>query len=240
MGDTIMNLVDTLVRDKEAQKVLLEAQKKSNLNLHAHLIMPIQRVPRLEMLLKSLLEHTDPNTTEFRQLNLALFDIKLVAAYCNQKKQESDKRYQLCTIALKVKNIPDTLNILDANRQFIHEGPLRVYVPDTKMLHSFTFFLFDSMMMWVDTDPIGDMTYKGSLSLETGKFHIERELSQMHVNFLPASMHAPSFVSLGFVLDDFNTLLVVFALSLEQKAEWIRKFENIHGGTSYINGMTDL
>ncbi|CAG7727349.1 unnamed protein product [Allacma fusca] len=56
-------------------------QHKGKLTLDSLLIMPIQRIPRYELLVKELLKHTDPNHEDHSRLNIALENIKQFALH---------------------------------------------------------------------------------------------------------------------------------------------------------------
>lgn len=58
--------------------------------LSSFLILPVQRIPRYEMLLGDLLKHTSPEHADFPDLKKAVDLIKGVATYVDEKKSEAE------------------------------------------------------------------------------------------------------------------------------------------------------
>lgn len=69
----------------------LEAKPECALqDVPSFLIMPVQRVPRYEMLLKSVFKNTDKQHIDYEGLRKAVYEIETVAEFLNDKKRESE------------------------------------------------------------------------------------------------------------------------------------------------------
>lgn len=55
--------------------------------IESFLIMPVQRLPRIEMLLKDLLKHTDEDHPDHFEMNRAFEGISKLTAFVNEKKR---------------------------------------------------------------------------------------------------------------------------------------------------------
>ena len=69
----------------------LDAQTNRNTRLHHLLIMPIQRIPRYNMLLSEIIKYTDPSHPDYNNLNLALKNMKGVADHINESVRVSER-----------------------------------------------------------------------------------------------------------------------------------------------------
>ena len=56
-----------------------------NYTLEAYLILPVQRIPRYELLLKDLLKHTSKYHRDYEFLEKSVKEIKQVATFVNEK-----------------------------------------------------------------------------------------------------------------------------------------------------------
>jgi len=70
------------------------------LNLPDLLIMPVQRLPRYELLLKSLLGFTNAEHEDYRTLELANAEIKKVNNYINDRQKEDDEKDSIIQLLL--------------------------------------------------------------------------------------------------------------------------------------------
>ena len=71
-------------------------KKQSNsvpqlINLQASLLLPVQRLPRYQLLLKSLLKYTPKSHPDFLNIQNGLRDISHLIEYCNERKGNSER-----------------------------------------------------------------------------------------------------------------------------------------------------
>lgn len=78
--------------------------ENKGLNLNSYLIMPVQRVPRYVLLLEELRKHTDPKSSEYRQMDEALEKIKTIATKINSNKRKMENMTKLVAIQSRISN----------------------------------------------------------------------------------------------------------------------------------------
>eukprot|EP00299_Pterocystis_sp_00344_P013291 c6500_g1_i1.p1 GENE.c6500_g1_i1~~c6500_g1_i1.p1 ORF type:complete len:689 (-),score=218.06 c6500_g1_i1:5-1807(-) len=154
--ENVMSILEPLNKDKNAQKILMDARIKCGLDLQSHLIMPVQRIPRLEMLLKDLIKHTNKGRRDYKRLTVALTHIREVALYCNEQKRLAERRYKQNAIALKIKGMPLGVNVMESGRFFMDEGRV-VVVAGPGRLIVVNYFLFNDIILFTENrDARGD------------------------------------------------------------------------------------
>lgn len=80
----------------ELKEILTKQNEKSGgLGLMGFLIMPVQRLPRYEMLLRALLKLTESTHVDFQNLTDALDAVVGVNQYINQRKKEEEIKAQI-------------------------------------------------------------------------------------------------------------------------------------------------
>jgi hypothetical protein len=89
-------LADLEVKYPEFKEFLVKQNEKSGgLGLMGFLIMPVQRLPRYELLLRALLKLTEPTHVDFQNLTDALEAVVHVNQYINQRKKEEELKAQI-------------------------------------------------------------------------------------------------------------------------------------------------
>jgi hypothetical protein len=66
--------------------------------LESLLIMPVQRIPRYQLLLKELLKNTWPDHPDYVFLGQALDKIQETAAYVNDRAKEAESQSKMVTL----------------------------------------------------------------------------------------------------------------------------------------------
>jgi hypothetical protein len=89
---------------KEFQTHCAEARKKAkNMDLMSYLIMPVQRIPRYELLLKELKSKLDPEAgVAIGKLEEALSKIQSIAQHVNENKRKAERLSELLVIQGKI------------------------------------------------------------------------------------------------------------------------------------------
>ncbi|XP_062508378.1 uncharacterized protein LOC134184648 isoform X2 [Corticium candelabrum] len=95
---------------------ITEAEANSGHILSALLIIPIQRIPRYELLLKELLKHTDKDHPDYGDLTLALTKIQTVASGINESIRAIENELQLIILTKRFPH--DQLHLINESRQF--------------------------------------------------------------------------------------------------------------------------
>eukprot|EP00300_Choanocystis_sp_HF-7_P014471 c18699_g1_i3.p1 GENE.c18699_g1_i3~~c18699_g1_i3.p1 ORF type:complete len:1010 (-),score=300.37 c18699_g1_i3:198-3197(-) len=228
--DVMMDRVNALNKDKTACKVFEECRRVTPLNLQAHLIMPVQRIPRLVLFLKDLIKKTAQGTPEYASFSATMEKIEAVAKYCNDQKANSDAQFKISSIMLQVKQVPLELKLADSKRVFLLDGRLKI--PDaSQRLVRVTVYLFNDLIFWARDTLLGsEQSYQDHMEFSKQKLKIDLQLQ--HEQILGLSLRAPKAglrrrptmsdfdLSLGFALTSNNRTLVFFTTSSESKEQW--------------------
>ncbi|KAL6046959.1 RhoGEF domain containing protein [Balamuthia mandrillaris] len=92
------------------------------LDLPSFLIMPVQRIPRYNLLLSDLVRHTWPEHPDHKNLALATERIQDVAAYINEKKREAEDVSTTIAVSRRITGKNFKINIAEPHRRFVREG----------------------------------------------------------------------------------------------------------------------
>eukprot|EP01125_Pyxidicula_operculata_P001690 TRINITY_DN1151_c1_g4_i1.p1 TRINITY_DN1151_c1_g4~~TRINITY_DN1151_c1_g4_i1.p1 ORF type:complete len:952 (+),score=251.93 TRINITY_DN1151_c1_g4_i1:26-2881(+) len=129
-----MNTLEKLNASHPKKKALREFFKSAELHngfqLSFYLIMPVQRVPRYTLLLKELLNHTDPSHPDYEDLKLAYSKAADCANDINQSVIQAEKNREMANL------LNGTFEGLDAllapHRNFIMDGSLSTTIKDVE------------------------------------------------------------------------------------------------------------
>ena len=185
--------------------------------------MPVQRLPRLEMLLSQLVKHNVDDAAKPKLIE-ALDSIKNVAEYCNDKKRNADQQYRIHWIALEVKNIPRGLPLLEPHRRIVHEG--LTVVQGSQKLYRASTYLFNDLIMWAaePSPPQVTWVYRGHIMLTA----VMRVVTLVEENDLSdISLEGGMDPSLAFIVEwsQMHRRRIFFADSDLIKREWVSKLE---------------
>src|SRR5690606_21047936 len=123
-----------------------------------YLIMPVQRIPRYNLLLKELIKHTHESHKDFKNLQKALEGTISISEFMNSKMEEENNRKKLFQISnrLKFKDLSEKKIILP-HRRFVMEGYLTIiphggYNEEKKGWKRWFFFLFTDILLYCEAD----------------------------------------------------------------------------------------
>lgn len=122
----------------KVQKYLKEKHKlpeSENYSLSDFLILPIQRIPRYQLLLQELLKSTRKKHPDFKHLSAALDAVKQVASYINEQKKHYEETQLV--YALQEKFI-GKFDLVAPHRKIVKEGDMS----EAKTKHLFHWILF--------------------------------------------------------------------------------------------------
>eukprot|EP01100_Stratorugosa_tubuloviscum_P013944 TRINITY_DN7193_c0_g1_i1.p1 TRINITY_DN7193_c0_g1~~TRINITY_DN7193_c0_g1_i1.p1 ORF type:complete len:558 (-),score=190.50 TRINITY_DN7193_c0_g1_i1:75-1748(-) len=114
-------------------KFLEEKKNISNieLDLNAFLIMPVQRLPRYEMLLRELTKNTWKEHADYDNLQRALKSVITVTKYINDKKREAENMQKLVSVQQRLQDAhPIVSQLLQPHRRYIREGTILQLKPN--------------------------------------------------------------------------------------------------------------
>jgi len=99
------------------------ASKVNGLTIQALLILPIQRLPRYEMLLKQMIKRTDQYHCDMYDLQEALEQICEVTEHINEKMKEHDRRLKVAMVEKRFIDLVDSIgHFVKPSRIFIAES----------------------------------------------------------------------------------------------------------------------
>ncbi|XP_017884010.1 FYVE, RhoGEF and PH domain-containing protein 4-like [Ceratina calcarata] len=121
--DYAMNLIQSLqVKIPRFAAVINEIQKMdecAKLSLPHHMLSPIQRLPRYQLLLKDYLKNLTEESADYEDTKKALDLVSTAANHSNDAMKKIDKFKKLLEIQ---ENIYDTTDLVSATRELVKEG----------------------------------------------------------------------------------------------------------------------
>eukprot|EP00475_Leptophrys_vorax_P039926 TRINITY_DN7314_c0_g1_i2.p1 TRINITY_DN7314_c0_g1~~TRINITY_DN7314_c0_g1_i2.p1 ORF type:complete len:548 (-),score=137.87 TRINITY_DN7314_c0_g1_i2:28-1638(-) len=182
--DNALVILQGLKNNKKFQSFLQERRKDPvcKLPLTSYLIMPIQRVPRYELLLRELVKKTPKESDEYDALHQAYLRVQKVAQHINEIKRQVENAAKLFEIQNKIQGKLQA-PILAPERQLVKEGVFDV-IRESLLRGVYTrryvLFLFNDMVL-ITTDTFD---YKAMISMKHLIVHPWeiKELGQQGIN----------------------------------------------------------
>jgi hypothetical protein len=203
--ETSMSVINTLSGSKQF-KQFLESRRQDpevTLDLMSYLILPVQRIPRYELLLREFLKNTPEGHTE-REILVAAFEkVQKIAQYINESKRRVENMSKVLAIQNKIEGNMD-VPLLAPHRRLIKEG--HVEVCRTNLLgHNYrkrVIFLFnDSFLTTAE-----DFAFKDWVLIEGDTFSVH-----------PVEEHGKH----GFAVKHKDHDEKYFCISEAEREEWI-------------------
>eukprot|EP01094_Clydonella_sp_ATCC50884_P028992 TRINITY_DN8903_c0_g1_i2.p1 TRINITY_DN8903_c0_g1~~TRINITY_DN8903_c0_g1_i2.p1 ORF type:complete len:449 (+),score=128.46 TRINITY_DN8903_c0_g1_i2:114-1460(+) len=159
-----------------------KAMKRDDLS--SYLIMPIQQIPRYEMLAKQLLKYTPTEHSDYAPLEEASALIHTIAEEMNEAKKKFDNVSKMFDVSSRFEPHCAPM-ILTENREYILEGFLfsrSRYISDSPPRKSLYFFLCNDVLLKAKTrhnfgedDTLPDLDFVRMVPTEELKFHNTEE-----------------------------------------------------------------
>lgn len=89
--------------------------------IQGFLVMPVQRLPKYQVLLEELLKNTTETAVEFASISSSLKQISEITLYCNEKKKELENTLRV----IELRNELKIKNLVQPHRKFVREGELQ-------------------------------------------------------------------------------------------------------------------
>lgn len=108
--------------------------------------MPIQRIPRYELLLKELLKQTPPTHPDVPLLTKAVEDVHQIAMTINDQKRLNENMTKM----LQIQNVlgPKAPDLIQPHRRIVKEGSLQlVQRGGTELVSCYVFLFNDSLLL---------------------------------------------------------------------------------------------
>mmetsp|Transcript_8088 Transcript_8088/g.34037 ORF Transcript_8088/g.34037 Transcript_8088/m.34037 type:complete len:491 (-) Transcript_8088:82-1554(-) len=121
------------------------AASVGNKTIGSFLIMPVQRLPRYEMLLKDILKHTWVDHPDYEDLQQAVGIINGIATFVNERKREEENFSKMADVQRRMvgKKTPD---LVQPHRKWMKEGELLELEQGGKEVERYL-FLFTDMLL---------------------------------------------------------------------------------------------
>jgi len=146
--DRAAELLATLKKDNEnLREFIKEREAKSdmaNLTLESHLIMPVQRLPRYQLLLDTLLKYTPEEHVDHQNIVKALEKTKEVIQTIDQKKKNETNILAISTFQMKFPEVA----LEKTTKQLIHESNLVIHTGKKSKTYHCT--LFENMFIQLE------------------------------------------------------------------------------------------
>lgn len=175
--------------------------------------MPVQRLPRYEMLLRALLKLTEPHHPDYNNLEIAVQKVKAINDHVNLKKKEAENRALVYGVQERIHGFN---NLVQPSRLFIREGDLQfsnyANPKKTKKRDTFHFFLFNDLLLKTKLNKKNFFDVKDSFELTKYSFR--------DVTYSPFMGNAERFCFRLVLQTDERTGVSFYASSAEEKAQW--------------------
>lgn len=134
----------TVLTELEKKPAFIQFIKacKAKMNLGNYLILPVQRLPRYEILLEGLKRYTSEEHVDYPNIIAALDKVKELNSHVDKKKKDEDNRRAIQEIQKAVSGAP---TLFVAHRQFIRGGLVDVLAGKKK--EKFYVYLFTDILL---------------------------------------------------------------------------------------------
>ncbi|XP_053943888.1 FYVE, RhoGEF and PH domain-containing protein 2 isoform X2 [Cuculus canorus] len=129
------------------QELIADIQRKvcANLTLQHHMLEPVQRIPRYELLLKDYVQKLPPESPDRDDAERALEMIFMVAKHSNAAIAEMERLQNLWVVYQRL-GLED--DIVDPSNELIKEGPIQKVSTRNNSTSEKYLFLFNNMLLY--------------------------------------------------------------------------------------------
>ncbi|XP_041349454.1 FYVE, RhoGEF and PH domain-containing protein 1-like [Gigantopelta aegis] len=147
--DCSMNLINTWQqKSKKFTAIINEIQKEpecGSLTLQHHMLEPIQRVPRYEMLLKDYIKHIPQDSQDHRDSKVALELVTTATKHSSEAMRKIEKFKKLLEIHQRLRGIH--VDFINPTRELLCEGPVTKISARSGEKQIRYLFLFNDMLL---------------------------------------------------------------------------------------------
>ncbi|ELP85970.1 Rho/RAC guanine nucleotide exchange factor, putative [Entamoeba invadens IP1] len=190
----------TIANYFEKLRIAIPGQNK--LDVRGFLIMPVQRLPRYNLLLTDLLKNTPQTHTDYPYLIVALKEMKKLTDSANKAITAAERRRKLFLVETRISGFSGTL--VEPHRVFLKEGSLRKVC--RKTTKSRYFFLFNDILIYGS----GDQSHVSVSQVS--------DVVNIVVKDIPTSVNS-------FEIFTDKKSFIVFAENVVEKREWMDELE---------------
>ncbi|XP_074706558.1 FYVE, RhoGEF and PH domain-containing protein 2 [Strix aluco] len=195
------------------QELIADIQKRkvcANLTLQHHMLEPVQRIPRYELLLKDYVRKLPPESPDQDDAEKALEMIFMVAKHSNAAIAEMERLQKLWVVYQRL-GLED--DIVDPSNELIKEGPIQKISTRNKSTSEKYLFLFNNMLLYCVPKVI-------QVGAEF-QVHLRIDVDSMKVQELNDTQFPHTFLVSGK-----QRTLELQARSGEEMNAWIKAFQD--------------
>eukprot|EP01087_Luapelamoeba_hula_P011975 TRINITY_DN3330_c1_g2_i1.p1 TRINITY_DN3330_c1_g2~~TRINITY_DN3330_c1_g2_i1.p1 ORF type:complete len:933 (+),score=196.33 TRINITY_DN3330_c1_g2_i1:160-2958(+) len=192
----------------------IEDPRCRGLTLFSYLIKPVQRLCKYPLLIKALLQHTDPGHPDYNNLVKAMAEIGDIVDYVNEGKRKAENSQKILEIQLATDG-GEQLGLVKPSRAFVIEHTLQVVFKGGKKPVSRKCVLFNDLLLFLKEKPKRGRLYSDPVSVP---------LEGVHFTYV----HGAGEVKEGIELTTAQKVTYVLLFgSSEEKNKWMKEFKNI-------------
>ncbi|XP_026654409.1 FYVE, RhoGEF and PH domain-containing protein 2 [Zonotrichia albicollis] len=195
------------------QELIADIQKRkvcANLTLQHHMLEPVQRIPRYELLLKDYVRKLPPQSPDRGDAEKALEMIFMVAKHSNAAIAEMERLQNLWVVYQRL-GLED--DIVDPSNELIKEGPIQKISTRNNSTSEKYLFLFNNMLLYCVPKVI-------QVGAEF-QVHLRMDVGGMKVRELKDAEFPHTFLVSGK-----QRTLELQARSEEEMNDWIQAFQD--------------
>jgi hypothetical protein len=205
--ESSMSVINSLNNNKQFKKFLESRRKDPEISLDfmSYLIMPVQRIPRYELLLKEFLKNTPNDHPEHSTLAEAFSKVQSIAQFINESKRRMESMSKVLDIQNQIEgNLGAPL--MAPHRRLIKEGKVQV---ERSSLLSYTFrkrliFLFNDSILTLNEDH----AFKEWIMIESK-------------NFAVSAVREPRSSCYAFSISSNDQVYTYYSQSSSMRDEWV-------------------
>ena len=188
------------------------------LDISSYLILPVQRIPRYELLLKDLSKWTTEDHNDFKDLKQTIKEICDITTSVNASMRKHEDLKKLVEIEKNISGYNGSIAVPD--RLLIKEGPL--WKVCRKIPKKRYFYLFSDLLIYTSLpNQLNEQKFKRQYSLREGKTKI-RDLKDT------------GELKNAFQIVGSDKSFSVYTDTIEEKQSWMRAFHNLLSSSSSI------
>jgi len=176
--------------------------------------MPVQRLPRIEMLLKDLLKHTKESHPDYEDLQQAFTGISELTAFVNERKREEENIDKMAKVQRKMGKKGSGHQIVQPHRKWLKEGNLEMVNPEKKKLQLLprSVILFSDLLLC--------STEKSVVAIKKGLHHTVR-YDTLETYQLDLNSSAKLIDDVSFLVQTKVACCTLYAENASEAKEWV-------------------
>ncbi|XP_042239188.1 uncharacterized protein LOC121877476 isoform X2 [Homarus americanus] len=183
-----------------------------NLTLQHHMLSPVQRIPRYEMLLRDYLKKLPEDSPDRHDTEKALHLVSTAANHANDAMKKIDKFEKLLEIQESLGGAED---LVSPTRELIKEGKIIKISARSGDHQERYIFLLTDLLLLCSPRLMGGRVMSGPQYRLRAKYHVENLMVQEGDNLETANT---------FYIKDNNKSVELYTQTLEEKEQWLEAF----------------